>query len=101
MSAYEIMLSESQERMLMVLKPGHEAEAEEIFKKWELDFAVIGTLTDTGRIVCTRHGKKEIDIAVEPLVESSPVYNRPWEPTPPQAEIPAVATIRCRKAKRR
>jgi len=89
MSAYEIMLSESQERMLMVLKPGREVEAEAIFKKWELDFAVIGSLTDTGRIVCTRFGKKEIDIAVEPLVESSPVYNRPWEPTPPQKEIAA------------
>jgi phosphoribosylformylglycinamidine synthase II len=89
MSAYEIMLSESQERMLMVLKPGREAEAETIFRKWELDFAVIGTLTDTGRIVCTRDGKIEIDIAVEPLVERSPVYNRPWEVTPPQAEVPA------------
>jgi phosphoribosylformylglycinamidine synthase len=71
MSAYEIMLSESQERMLMVLKPGREAEAEAIFKKWELDFAVIGRLTNTGRIICTRFGKKEIDIAVEPLVEVS------------------------------
>jgi phosphoribosylformylglycinamidine synthase len=91
MSAYEIMLSESQERMLMVLKPGREAEAEAIFTKWELDFAVIGTLTDTGRIVCTRHGNTEIDIRVEPLVESSPVYNRPWEPTPAQAEIAATS----------
>lgn len=91
MSAYEIMLSESQERMLIVLKPGREAEAEKIFKKWELDFAVIGALTDTGRIVCTRHGLKEIDIVVAPLVEQSPVYNRPWEPTPPQAEVLASA----------
>ena len=91
MSAYEIMLSESQERMLMVLKPGREAEAEAIFKKWELDFVVIGTLTDTGRIVCMRHGKKEIDIMVEPLVEKSPVYHRSWEPTPAQAEIAASA----------
>ncbi|MDR3449994.1 MAG: phosphoribosylformylglycinamidine synthase subunit PurL [Alphaproteobacteria bacterium] len=89
MSAYEIMLSESQERMLMVLKPGREAEAEKIFHKWELDFAVIGKLTDTGRIVCTRNGKTEIDIAVEPLVEKSPVYQRPWEPTPAQAEVAA------------
>ncbi len=89
MSAYEIMLSESQERMLLVLKPGREAEAECIFKKWELDFAVIGSLTDTGRIVCMRNGEKEIDIPVDPLVEQSPVYNRPWEPTPPQAEIAA------------
>ena len=89
MSAYEIMLSESQERMLMVLKPGREAEAEKIFRKWELDCAVIGHLTDTGRIVCTRHGKVEIDIAVAPLVDQSPVYNRPWEKTPPQAPVEA------------
>ena len=89
MSAYEIMLSESQERMLMILKPGHEAAAEKIFQKWELDFAIIGNLTDTGRIVCKRNGKVEIDIKVEPLVEQSPVYNRPWEPTPKQAEVSA------------
>ncbi len=89
MSAYEIMLSESQERMLMVLKPGREAEAEKIFKKWELDFSIIGVLTDTGHIVCRRGGKKEVDIPLEPLVEQSPVYNRPWEPTPAQADIPA------------
>ncbi|MFY9287505.1 MAG: phosphoribosylformylglycinamidine synthase subunit PurL [Alphaproteobacteria bacterium] len=87
MSAYEIMLSESQERMLMVLKPGREAEAEKIFHKWELDFAIIGKLTDTGRLVCKRHGKTEVDIKVDPLVEQSPLYNRPWEPTPPQAHI--------------
>lgn len=91
MSAYEIMLSESQERMLMVLKPGREAEAEKIFKKWELDFSIIGVLTDTGRIVCKYQGKKEVDIKLEPLVEQSPVYNRPWEPTPAQPEIPASA----------
>ena len=51
MTPYEMMLSESQERMLMVLKPGREAEAEAIFRKWELDFAVIGEVTDTGRMV--------------------------------------------------
>ena len=89
MSAYEIMLSESQERMLMILKPGHEAEAEKIFHKWELDFAIIGKLTDTGRLIATRHGKTEIDIAVGPLVEQSPLYNRPWEPTPAPAPIDA------------
>jgi len=82
MSAYEIMLSESQERMLMVLKPGRETEAERIFRKWELDFAVIGKLTDSGRLVCKRDGKIEVDIAVGPLVDQSPLYNRPWEPTP-------------------
>ncbi len=89
MSAYEIMLSESQERMLMVLKPGREAEAERIFRKWELDFAVIGKMTDTGRIVCLRNGKVEVDIKVDPLVEKSPVYKRPYETTPPQPEIDA------------
>src|SRR5271168_85285 len=56
MSAYEIMLSESQERMLMVLKPGREALARAIFEKWELDFAVIGRLTDSGRIVVRHNG---------------------------------------------
>jgi len=89
MSAYEIMLSESQERMLMVLKPGREDEAERIFRKWELDFAVIGKMTDTGRLVCLQGGRKEVDLPVAPLVEASPVYERPWEPSPPQPEIPA------------
>lgn len=89
MSAYEIMLSESQERMLMVLKPGREAEAAKIFYKWELDFAIIGKLTDTGHLVCFRKGKKEIDISVGPLVEHSPLYHRPWEPTPEQPTVDA------------
>ncbi len=57
MSAYEIMLSESQERMLMVLKPGKEDIARAIFEKWELDFAIIGQLTDSGRMVLKRHGE--------------------------------------------
>src|SRR3546814_3160800 len=56
-TAYEMMLSESQERMLMVLKPGKEAFAKAIFEKWELDFAVIGTVTDTGRMVLEHHGE--------------------------------------------
>ena len=56
MTPYEMMLSESQERMLMVLKPGREAEAEAIFRKWELDFAVIGRVTDTGRMVLKWNG---------------------------------------------
>ena len=89
MSAYEIMLSESQERMLMVLKPGSETAAAKIFHKWELDFAIIGKLTDTGRLICTRFGKTEVDIQVGPLVEQSPLYNRPWEPTPTRPTISA------------
>ena len=91
MTAYEIMLSESQERMLMVLKPGREAAARELIEKWELDFAVIGTLTDTGQLVCTTGGQVEIDIPLAPLVDESPVYQRPWEPTPAQAAVPASA----------
>jgi phosphoribosylformylglycinamidine synthase II len=82
MSAYEIMLSESQERMVIILKPGREGDAAAIFKKWELDFAVIGRLTDSGRLVLTRHGKVEADLPVLPLVDEAPRYDRPTEPTP-------------------
>ena len=78
MTAYEMMLSESQERMLMVLKPGAEAEAEQaIFKKWGLDFAVIGETTDTGRMIVTHNGKVEADIPVPALANSAPHYERP------------------------
>lgn len=80
MTAYEMMLSESQERMLIVLKLGSEAEAEAIFKKWELDFAVVGTTTDTGRMVVTHQGRTEADIPVTTLANSAPVYERPWFP---------------------
>ncbi len=82
MSAYELMLSESQERMLMVLKPGSEAMAEAVFRKWELDFAVIGRITDTGHLVLKRHGKVEADMPVGPLVDEAPKYDRPYEITP-------------------
>ena len=82
MTAYEMMLSESQERMLIVLKPGSEAEAEAIFEKWELDFAVVGTTTDTGRMVVTHRGHTEADIPVSTLANSAPVYERPWFPPP-------------------
>jgi phosphoribosylformylglycinamidine synthase II len=80
MTAYEMMLSESQERMLIVLKLGSEAEAEAIFKKWELDFAVVGTTTDTCRMVVTHQGRTEADIPVTTLANSAPVYERPWFP---------------------
>ena len=92
MDPYEIMLSESQERMLMILKPGSEERARAIFHKWELDFAVIGTLNDSGRLVITMHGGKVYaDMEVAPLVDKAPEYKRPWEPTPAQAEIDAAA----------
>ncbi len=89
MTAYEIMLSESQERMLMILKPGREAEAKRIFDKWELDFAVIGRVTTTGHLVLKMHGAVQADLPVEPLVSEAPQYERPWEPTPTQPELAA------------
>ena len=89
MTAYEMMLSESQERMLMILKPGREAEAEAIFKKWDLDFAVIGKTTDTGRMIVTHKGKVEADLPVDKLANSAPLYERPWVPTvPPKLILP-------------
>jgi phosphoribosylformylglycinamidine synthase len=91
MSAYEMMLSESQERMLMILKPGREAEAEAIFRKWELDFAVIGKLTDTGRIVIRHKGVLEADIPLAPLESEAPLYRRPITETPKQPVLLASA----------
>jgi phosphoribosylformylglycinamidine synthase len=79
MTAYDMMLSESQERMLAVLKPGREAEAERIFKKWELDFAVIGVTTDTGRLVVKHKGAVVADMPVKALSDEAPVYERPYE----------------------
>jgi phosphoribosylformylglycinamidine synthase len=72
-----MMLSESQERMLMVLKPGREAEAEAIFRKWELDFAVIGEVTDTGHMVLEFGGEVVCDIPLGPLADDAPLYDRP------------------------
>ena len=80
MSAYEMMLSESQERMLVILKPGREAEAKGIFVKWGLDFAVIGRTTDTGRMIIRHKGIVEADIPVATLADSAPLYERPWYP---------------------
>jgi len=82
MSAYEFMLSESQERMLMVLRPDREDVARGIFEKWELDFAVIGHLTDTGRIVVRHRGRLEADIPLAPLNDQAPLYHRPTSETP-------------------
>jgi phosphoribosylformylglycinamidine synthase II len=87
MSAYEIMLSESQERMLMILRPGSEDEARRIFAKWELDFAIIGRVTDTGRLVLRMNGQTAAEIPVEPLVTAAPVYQRPWRRLDSQPEI--------------
>jgi len=78
MTAYEIMLSESQERMLMVLKPGQEHVAKAIFDKWDLDAEVIGYTTNTGRLVLKQHGIVVCDIPVSPLSQDAPNYDRPW-----------------------
>jgi phosphoribosylformylglycinamidine synthase len=78
MTPYEMMLSESQERMLMVLKPGRESEAEAIFRKWELDFAVIGEVTDTERMELVWNGETVADIPLGPLADEAPCYERPY-----------------------
>ncbi|MBL8543698.1 MAG: phosphoribosylformylglycinamidine synthase subunit PurL [Hyphomonadaceae bacterium] len=78
MTPYEFMLSESQERMLMVLKPGREGEAQRIFEKWGLDAAVIGTTTDTNRLTLRWHGEVVCDIPLGPLADEAPKYERPY-----------------------
>ncbi|HEX8380566.1 MAG TPA: phosphoribosylformylglycinamidine synthase subunit PurL, partial [Allosphingosinicella sp.] len=96
MTPYEMMLSESQERMLMVLKPGREAEAEAIFRKWELDFAVIGRVTETGHLVLKWNGGTVADIPLAPLADDAPCYDRPWVPTQkpePLADVPECADV--------
>ncbi len=82
MQPFELMLSESQERMLIVLKEGKEKDAEKIFKKWDLDFSVIGKMTDSNNLVL--HFKNEIvcDIPITSLADEAPKYNREWESTP-------------------
>ena len=78
MSAYEMMLSESQERMLAILKPGREADGQRIFEKWGLDAAVIGQTTTTGRIVLHHQGEIVCDLPLAPLSDDAPLYDRPW-----------------------
>ena len=91
MTAYEMMLSESQERMLIVLRPDREDVARAIFDKWDLDFAVVGYITDTGRIVVKHKGVVEADIPLDPLAEQAPLYERPWVETPKPAPLGDVA----------
>ncbi len=87
MTAYEMMLSESQERMLMVLRPDRADLARAIFDKWDLDFAIVGHLTDTGRIVVRHQGRVAADIALDPLAEKAPLYHRPTAETPLPAPL--------------
>ena len=88
MSPYEIMLSESQERMLMVIKPGSEITAREIFQKWGLDFEIIGHVTDTNHLVLKSGTQTVCDIPVPPLVSEAPIYERSWVQPPPPAPLP-------------
>jgi len=89
MTAYEMMLSESQERMLMVLRPGSEALAQRIFHKWELDFAIIGRTTDSGRLTIRHKGRLEADLPTPMLSDNAPVYERPIAPRPKPALVSA------------
>jgi phosphoribosylformylglycinamidine synthase subunit PurL len=87
MSAYEMMLSESQERMLMVLKPEKEAEAEAIFRKWGLDFAVVGHTTPDKRFVVRHQGAEMVNLPIKELGDEAPVYDRPHNAWP---KLPAI-----------
>ena len=82
MNAYEIMLSESQERMLMVLHPEKEPEAEAIFRKWGLDFAVVGRTTPDRRFLVKHAGEIKADLPIKELGDEAPLYDRPWSPPP-------------------
>jgi len=78
MNTYEIMLSESQERMLVVLEKGKEQIAEKIFKKWNIDFSVIGEVTDNNRLEIYEKHNKVVDLPIELITNDSPVYSRPF-----------------------
>jgi phosphoribosylformylglycinamidine synthase len=77
LTPYEMMLSESQERMVLVAKRGREEELAKVFRRWGLEVAAIGEITDTGRAVLTWHGGTVADIPIRPLTEEAPVYRRP------------------------
>ncbi len=93
MTAYEMMLSESQERMLMVLKPEREAEAKAIFDKWDLDFAVVGETIAEDRFLILHGNEVKADLPLSKLSSAAPEYNRPWVETPPAAAMAPVPEI--------
>ena len=96
MTAYEMMLSESQERMLMVLKPEKEAEARAIFEKWDLDFAIVGETIPEDRFLILHGNEVKADIPLSKLSSSAPEYDRPWVPTPaaaPLGEVPEIGAM--------
>ena len=96
MTAYEMMLSESQERMLMVLKPELEAEAKAVFDKWDLDFAIVGETIAEDRFLIMHNGETKADLPLSKLASSAPEYDRPWVPTPaaePLEDVPGIDPI--------
>ncbi|KQI68612.1 phosphoribosylformylglycinamidine synthase [Loktanella sp. 3ANDIMAR09] len=96
MTAYEMMLSESQERMLMVLKPELEAEARAVFVKWDLDFAIVGETIAEDRFLILHNGEVKADLPLSKLSSTAPEYDRPWEETPaaaPVGDVPQVDPI--------
>jgi phosphoribosylformylglycinamidine synthase len=93
MTAYEMMLSESQERMLMVLRPELEAEAKAIFAKWDLDFAIVGETIAEDRFLVLHGNEVKADLVLSQLSSSAPEYDRPWVPTPAAAPMAAVPGI--------
>ena len=98
MTPYEMMLSESQERMLMVLEPSREKEAEAVFRKWELDFAVCGVTTDDLRFRIIWKGQEVADLPIKELGDQAPEYDRPWvepkkAPAIDESTIPAVNNV--------
>ncbi len=98
MTAYEMMLSESQERMLMVLKPEKEAEAKAVFDKWDLDFAIVGETIAEDRFIVRHHGEVKADLPLKALSGNAPEYDRPWTETPPVEALSAVADVDIPKA---
>ena len=93
MTAYEMMLSESQERMLMVLKPEKEANARAVFEKWDLDFAIVGETIAEDRFLIMQNGECKADLPLSTLASSAPEYDRPWVPTEVNAEMDDVPEI--------
>ncbi|MBO6885856.1 MAG: phosphoribosylformylglycinamidine synthase subunit PurL [Marivita sp.] len=101
MTAYEMMLSESQERMLMVLDPAKEAEARAVFEKWDLDFAIVGETIAEDRFLIVHNGDIKADLPLSRLSSSAPEYDRPWVPSAAPAaldDVPAVDSIDALKA---
>ncbi len=96
MTAYEMMLSESQERMLMVLRPELEVEARAIFRKWDLDFAIVGETIPEDRFLILHGNEVKADLPLSKLASSAPEYDRPWVETPaaaPLGPVPAISAL--------